>query len=296
MAFQRILVALDGSPSADQLVPALRPLLARPGTTVFLARVAAPDDQAAAQAHLAHVRARCQAAGIRAHALVAEGEPGSALPRLAEEHRCELLVVSTHSRSGPSRWILGSVAAEVIRTARRPVLVVSADALRARPAPDAAFAFARICVPLDGSLAATHVLDPVARLARAFDSEVTLFHATCGELVVGSGTLLAHGGAGGGEAMLAPHRTTLTKRGIRVRTDVSTGGAAEGIVEATHRTDLVVMTTRDRGATPRALEGSCAEAVLRDARTPLLLVPVPLAATAAAATARPAAGDRMPEA
>jgi nucleotide-binding universal stress UspA family protein len=49
----------------------------------------------------------------------------------------DLLAMTTHGRSGPSRWILGSVTAEVLRHTTVPMLVVRRHA---RPSPEASLA------------------------------------------------------------------------------------------------------------------------------------------------------------
>ncbi|MEO0324979.1 MAG: universal stress protein, partial [Myxococcota bacterium] len=59
-----------------------------------------------------------------ARVLVAAGDPGRLLPRLAVEHRADLLVVGTHRGGALSRLLLGSTAERVLRDAPVPVLVV----------------------------------------------------------------------------------------------------------------------------------------------------------------------------
>ena len=56
--------------------------------------------------------------------LVAAGDPGRLLPRLAIEHRADLLVVGTHQGGALSRLLLGSTAERVLRESPVPVLVV----------------------------------------------------------------------------------------------------------------------------------------------------------------------------
>jgi nucleotide-binding universal stress UspA family protein len=52
------------------------------------------------------------------------GSPAEQVVRYAEDEHVDLLVVGTHGRHGPSRWLLGSVAEKVTRTAHVPVLTV----------------------------------------------------------------------------------------------------------------------------------------------------------------------------
>lgn len=57
-------------------------------------------------------------------AMLREGDPRAVIPATAAELDADLIVMGTHGRRGFSRWMLGSVAESVARTARCPVLVV----------------------------------------------------------------------------------------------------------------------------------------------------------------------------
>ena len=62
---------------------------------------------------------------------VASGAPAEAIVRLAQERHVDLIVMSTHGRTGLSHVLLGSVAERVVREAPCPVLII-------RYRPDAA--------------------------------------------------------------------------------------------------------------------------------------------------------------
>jgi hypothetical protein len=53
----------------------------------------------------------------------------------ADELNADLIVRSTHGRSGPIRAVLGSVADEVVRTSKRPVMLLPRRAAWRFPAP-----------------------------------------------------------------------------------------------------------------------------------------------------------------
>lgn len=55
-----------------------------------------------------------------------EGDPGEEVVRAAQESRAELIVMSTHGRTGLPRLLMGSVAEQVMRKAECPVLTVKA--------------------------------------------------------------------------------------------------------------------------------------------------------------------------
>lgn len=56
----------------------------------------------------------------RHHLLV--GDPAEEIVQLVIEHQVDLIVIGTHGRTGLSRWILGSVAENILRRSPCPVL------------------------------------------------------------------------------------------------------------------------------------------------------------------------------
>lgn len=55
------------------------------------------------------------------------GDPGAAATDYAREQGAELIVISSHGRTGFTRWMLGSVAERVVRLATCPVLVLKKE-------------------------------------------------------------------------------------------------------------------------------------------------------------------------
>ena len=66
------------------------------------------------------------AVGYEHHLML--GTPASAIVQLAEREHCDLIVMPTHGRTGLMRMLMGSVAEEVVRKAKCPVLTVKAAA------------------------------------------------------------------------------------------------------------------------------------------------------------------------
>ena len=56
------------------------------------------------------------------------GSPATAIVHLAEQEGVEMIVMPTHGRTGLLRMLMGSVAEEVVRKAKCPVLTVKAAA------------------------------------------------------------------------------------------------------------------------------------------------------------------------
>jgi nucleotide-binding universal stress UspA family protein len=61
---------------------------------------------------------------LRIHKIVETGEPSAAIADRAESEEIDLIVISTHGRSGPARFLIGSVTDKLVRRSPCPVLVV----------------------------------------------------------------------------------------------------------------------------------------------------------------------------
>ena len=63
--------------------------------------------------------------GIAIETLVVEGkDPAAAITDTADEKGAELIVMSSHGRSGAARWLLGSTADRVIRSSKIPIHLI----------------------------------------------------------------------------------------------------------------------------------------------------------------------------
>jgi len=63
-------------------------------------------------------------AGLKMRQMVVGGQPFGAIVDCAEAERVDLIVMSSHGRSGLSRMLIGSVTDKILRGAPCPVLVV----------------------------------------------------------------------------------------------------------------------------------------------------------------------------
>lgn len=83
----------------------------------------APIQEAARQG-LDRIVARVEAVWPRVRGALLWGSPAEQIVRYAAELDADLVVVGTHGRKGPSRWMIGSVAEKVTRWCHTPVLTV----------------------------------------------------------------------------------------------------------------------------------------------------------------------------
>src|SRR5687768_1471239 len=102
------------------------------------------------------------------------GPVADVLQGYARRNDVDLIVISTHGRSGVSRLSLGSVTDSLIRHTTIPVLVVKPPTSYLNP--QVREAFRRIVVPLDGSTLAEQILPRVLALAKFEEAEITLLN------------------------------------------------------------------------------------------------------------------------
>ncbi len=82
----------------------------------------------ACQTYLERAVRAVESSGVSARSLSVPGDhAASAILDLAAAEEAEMIVLATHGRSGVGKWLLGSVAEKIVRSAQRPILVVPAD-------------------------------------------------------------------------------------------------------------------------------------------------------------------------
>ena len=78
--------------------------------------------------------AECEeAAGLQLEELIVHGEAASEIVRVAKERNVDLIVISSHGRTGLGRILFGSTAEAVVRHATCPVLVVKPSQSQVAP-------------------------------------------------------------------------------------------------------------------------------------------------------------------
>jgi nucleotide-binding universal stress UspA family protein len=145
LRFKRILVPLDGSERSAEIIPRVVELAKLHGSEVILTYsvpiavsmepyiVTAPlMTQADGEAILAKAQAPFYDIPVRR--IVTMGDPASNILDLIEREKVDLVAMTTHGRSGAGRWFFGSVAEQVTRHAKCPLLIVR-NARTAPPTP-----------------------------------------------------------------------------------------------------------------------------------------------------------------
>jgi nucleotide-binding universal stress UspA family protein len=83
-----------------------------------------------ARDYLEKLAAKIGQAGLSVSTAVVSGKPSEAILSYARENGIDLIAVSTHGRSGISRWALGSVADRLVRQSHIPILLISPPGCR----------------------------------------------------------------------------------------------------------------------------------------------------------------------
>jgi len=204
-------------------------------------------------------------------------EPGCVADGILERARvsnADLIVMTTHRRGPGSRFILGSVADELVRRASVPLLLMRPSEAPVRLIPEPMVE--SILIPLDGSPLAEQVLEPALDLARLLEARCTLLR------VIESSQAPANRGPGGPLATALEEATAYLERvaekvrqeSLHVHARVLVAQrAAEAILDAaqTQVSSLIALATHGRGGVRRMLLGSVADKVIRGATTPVLV-------------------------
>jgi len=300
--FKRILVPLDGSSRAEQALPAaVRIARASAGSIVLLQVVNPPIDYGAGLApvamitedyvdaviaeehsYLSGIAQSDVCRGVRTQAEVQFGLPAQQILGVAESQAVDLIFMGSHGRTGVTRWMLGSVAEQVISQSTVPVLVVreGGPALVGRHA-DAARPFSAL-IPLDGSPLAETALLPAANLVAVLGGTTQgMVHLL---QVVGRSASAAAEGVSSQEgserraqAYLMSVRERLLRQthGLNLAITCSVLHArdiTQAIVTSGNNYDLLAMATHGRGGLERLVIGSVTERVLHSTKLPLLVV------------------------
>ena len=81
--------------------------------------------QAGAEDYLKKTAEALEKDGLSVKTTVLEGSAADNLIDYAAKSGVDLIVMTTHGRSGPARWAFGSVADRVIRSVAMPVLIIA---------------------------------------------------------------------------------------------------------------------------------------------------------------------------
>ncbi len=147
--YNKVLVPLDGSELAECVLPHLEIIAGGCGLReAVLLRVVRPfypvsdflgdgvsaldvakinqEAEAAAAGYIKKLTEKIKYPGVKVRGEVTKGGEAETITEYAKNNQIDLIIIATHGRSGVSRWVMGSVADRVLRSACVPVLMVRA--------------------------------------------------------------------------------------------------------------------------------------------------------------------------
>ena len=297
--YKRILIPLDGSKTAEKVLPYARYLTGRFKIPIELLSVIDISEMAT---HLSADKTRFldpmitesisgsetylrgvadTFAGADVKCSVEKGRAEDTIVEKGAADKHVLITMATHGRSGLNRFLLGSIAEKVLRGSVNPLLLVRATE-KGKSVGEAAFS--QMIVPLDGSELAESLLLMVADIAKELGLAVELFRAYhipynlyAGDdapYALNYDELIADGRDEANE-YLEKKVAELKKLGVaKVSSVTAEGFAADEIISRGRKTpdSLFAMCSHGRSGVERWMLGSVTETVVRHSDDPVLVV------------------------
>ena len=293
--YTRMLIPLDGSQVAEQVLPYARclakaltipvdllevvdietlRLVANPERGRYLDTLLS-EKMESSKSYLEAIGQSFQ--GTQVTCIVEKGKAEDVVIERAATDKGTLIVMATHGRSGIQRWVLGSVADKVLHGSTNHLFLIRAqeqDKTVGEPL------LKKVIVPLDGSPVAETVLPYVIDLAKKMKLEVVLVRAfalpasTADEYQTYTDELI---GMIEAEARdyLAEKMKEMKGNGLEnVSSVVNVGYGAEEIITLARKTpdNFIAMCTHGRSGVKRFVLGSVTDRVVRHSGDPVLII------------------------
>jgi nucleotide-binding universal stress UspA family protein len=142
--YRKILVPLDGSKVAEGVLPHAKLLAYSEGAELILLTVGANpaldfvfsdpglaqsavlDQEERSKKYISEIENELKSAGFKTSTMLRVGSVADVILGVAEELQVDVIAMSTHGRTGPARWLLGSIAERVVHSSKVPVLLIRA--------------------------------------------------------------------------------------------------------------------------------------------------------------------------
>lgn len=293
--YTRMLIPLDGSKVAEQVLPYARFLAKALKIPVELLEVIDLEDlrllanpergryidtllserMEAGKTYLEAIAQSFQETQVTC--VVEKGKAEDVVIERAASDKGTLIVMATHGRSGIQRWVLGSVADKILHGSTNHLFLIRAND-QGKAVGEALLK--KVIVPLDGSPVAETVLPYVVDLAKKMRLEVVLVRAyalptsTADEYQTYTDELI---GLIEAEARdyLAEKMKELKGNGLEnISSVVNVGYGAEEIITLARNTpdNFIAMCTHGRSGMKRFVLGSVTDRVVRHSGDPVLII------------------------
>jgi len=296
---EKVLVPLDGSRTAEIVLPYAVEFVGRLGGQLILARISEPNLQCSEQLrhnYLGIVTEQMrqmlnyQVSGKTAtvHEQVLTGNPSLEILRYSDDNNVGLIIMSGRGCYDDGPCIINGIAEKVLRAANQSVLLVNS------PASDRALQrkklIKRILLPLDGSRTGEAAIPTAEMLGRLLDAELILlhvvppsslqfdsFHGFITEEIAG---LVDQAAKGNQESIvdatedLGNVSMSLQEKGLTNSIDIISGYPPDQIINyaEANEIDLVALSSHGWSGVMRWAFGGVTNKVLHSGKTPVLMI------------------------
>ncbi len=296
--FEKIIVPLDGSSTAEVAFTYAGEMASRLGSDLILLFVKEPQDYRSEHILQCYLNDRLQAIEqtaapflkesgtkeIKVQTQIVTGDPAEEILKFTESIPGSEIIMATHGQSGVgTRWSLGSVAEKVVRATTHPVGLIRATG--DKPAVRQPVRLEKILAPLDGSKESETSLPYVKEMASRLNAGVTFLHVLKFEPTIFYTPVIRER-----DEIITHIREYLDKQvkdceknGIKAKYDVAetnTEGVAEMVDKYAVKNgmDLAIMATHGYSGARKLILGSVASNLARQGSIPLLLIRSPIGA------------------
>ncbi len=188
--FDPILIPLDGSLLSECVLPHAVALARAYDARIILLRVLEKSQangavqifdllnwqirKTEAKLYLEKISAQLKKSQIRIESVVMEGLMAESITEYAQAQGVNLIILSSHGRSGVSQWGISSVAQKIILGSPTSIMIVRAHQPVVSELKEQSYR--QILVPLDGSQRAEYALPLITLLARFHKSRTHILH------------------------------------------------------------------------------------------------------------------------
>ncbi len=297
--YKKILVPLDGSRTAETVLPYAVEVVGRLGGQLILVKVSPPTSRCAGQLHhnylavvteqvrqIINYRFGEKTAAVQGQVLT--GNPSLEILRYSDDNNVTLIIMSGRGCYDDGPCIINGIAEKVLRAANQSVLLVKS------PANDRALQrkklIKRILLPLDGSRTGEAAIPTAEMLGRLLDAELVLLHVVVpsslqfdsfhGFITEEIAELVDQAAKGNEERIvdateyLGNVSMSLKEKGLISSIDIISGYPPDQIISYAEENDidLIAMSSHGWSGVMRWAFGSVTNKVLHAGRTPVLLV------------------------
>lgn len=292
--FKQVLVPLDGSKTAELVLPYVGEIASRFNSLVVLTRVAEPNmpvHECRSYLKNSAERVRAQIKDLQpknsaeVELRVLMGNPAFEILNFAGDMACDLIIIASRGASNQTEWPLGNVAGKILRASDCPVLLVRRQI--SGLVPKEKKLISKIMVPLDGSRLAEAALPLAEALSRTMGADVVLFRVIEPAIVIASpGLAMTQGmakeyGATVISSQVKPLildymngiKESLEKKEVKASVAIGEGSPADQIIDYAEANfvDLITMSTHGLSGIGRWVFGSVTDKVLHAGDTAVLV-------------------------